>query len=271
MSEDEPKKKILSYLTDIESLYGVNILFAVESGGREWGFNSKDSDYDVRFVYKRPLSWYLSILNRKDTIDRMFEDGLFDLSGWDIKKMLFQIYKGNPCVAEWFFSNTIYMDKSILSVFSDISKRYFNPRSSIYHYLHMAHGNYKEYILNIDSPILKKYLYICRPLLCCIYIEKYGAQPPSNIDNLIVKVIDLVPIGVVNDIKYIVMLKRNGNELGSDKKIERLNDWISERIKYFQKAARIESKKIADAPDELNDFFMSNVIKDVNFLRREHE
>jgi uncharacterized protein len=45
------------------------ILYACESGSRGWGFPSPDSDYDVRFVYLRPLEWYLSIDDRANTID----------------------------------------------------------------------------------------------------------------------------------------------------------------------------------------------------------
>ena len=45
------KALILQRLKEIESRYDVRILLAVESGSRAWGFASKDSDYDVRFVY----------------------------------------------------------------------------------------------------------------------------------------------------------------------------------------------------------------------------
>lgn len=44
-------------LGDVEARHGVSILFACESGSRGWGFESADSDYDVRFVYWHALDW----------------------------------------------------------------------------------------------------------------------------------------------------------------------------------------------------------------------
>lgn len=46
---------ILEQLKAIEERENVKILYACESGSRAWGFPSKDSDYDVRFIYIRPL------------------------------------------------------------------------------------------------------------------------------------------------------------------------------------------------------------------------
>lgn len=45
------KKIIVEKLKSIEAKESFKILFAVESGSRAWGFESVDSDYDVRFVY----------------------------------------------------------------------------------------------------------------------------------------------------------------------------------------------------------------------------
>ena len=45
------KKQIASILKDVEMCFGIEILFAVENGSRVWKMESRDSDYDVRFVF----------------------------------------------------------------------------------------------------------------------------------------------------------------------------------------------------------------------------
>lgn len=79
------REKIELELERIEKENDVKILFAVESGSRAWGFPSKDSDYDVRFVYIHPVEWYLSIHDKRDVIEYPISDDL-DISGWDIKR-----------------------------------------------------------------------------------------------------------------------------------------------------------------------------------------
>jgi len=44
------KEEIRRRLVAVEQTESVEILLAVESGSRAWGFASKDSDYDVRFL-----------------------------------------------------------------------------------------------------------------------------------------------------------------------------------------------------------------------------
>lgn len=53
------QKEILKTLGQIEVQHNVKILYACESGSRAWGFPSPDSDYDVRYLYLRPLESYL--------------------------------------------------------------------------------------------------------------------------------------------------------------------------------------------------------------------
>ncbi len=76
---------ILSRLANIETSENIKIVYACESGSRAWGFPSQDSDYDVRYIYFRPIEWYLSIDDKKDVLEAPIYDQL-DINGWDIKK-----------------------------------------------------------------------------------------------------------------------------------------------------------------------------------------
>jgi hypothetical protein len=49
--ETEIIETIQKKLCETEETYNVNIVYAVESGSRAWGFESSDSDYDIRFIY----------------------------------------------------------------------------------------------------------------------------------------------------------------------------------------------------------------------------
>lgn len=65
----EIKKKIQDRLVEIESEFNVEILLAIESGSRAWGFESIDSDYDIRFIYKHKTEWYLNVLPKKMSLE----------------------------------------------------------------------------------------------------------------------------------------------------------------------------------------------------------
>ena len=70
------KEKIVENLQRIETQDHVVIFYTCESGSRAWGFPSKDSDFDVRFLYVRPVDWYLSIVEKRDVIERPLTDQL---------------------------------------------------------------------------------------------------------------------------------------------------------------------------------------------------
>ncbi|WP_025704407.1 DNA polymerase beta superfamily protein, partial [Paenibacillus graminis] len=91
---------IIRELRTIESEENVRILYACESGSRAWGFPSRDSDYDVRFLYLRCPEAYLSIFEQRDVIERPISD-LLDINGWDLKKGLTLFRKSNPPLLEW--------------------------------------------------------------------------------------------------------------------------------------------------------------------------
>jgi hypothetical protein len=73
---DSIHEAIVSRLDGIERDETVRVLYACESGSRAWGFESADSDYDVRFLYVHSRDWYLSIEDHRDVIERPINDGL---------------------------------------------------------------------------------------------------------------------------------------------------------------------------------------------------
>ena len=174
--------KIIEMLGNIETRNNIEILYAVESGSRIYGFANKDSDYDVRFVYKRPLKKYLNIIHpKKDVINFMSKDKKYDLVGWDINKALYLHYKSNPTLREWILSPIKYKDNPQL--FEDLPK--FNLENLYQHYYSLAKFNYRKYCTDdLTKFNHKKYLYVFRGLLSCQYINKYNREPPININEL---------------------------------------------------------------------------------------
>ena len=65
----------------LSAVRDVNVLVAVESGSRAWGIASRDSDYDVRFVYVRPVDEYLRLKETRDTMNWRLGETL-DIVGW---------------------------------------------------------------------------------------------------------------------------------------------------------------------------------------------
>ncbi len=63
--DKEIKEIVNQKLDEIEQKEQVKILYAVESGSRAWGLASADSDYDVRFIYVRPMEYYLRLEEKR--------------------------------------------------------------------------------------------------------------------------------------------------------------------------------------------------------------
>jgi uncharacterized protein len=242
-------EKIQVRLKEIELENNIEILLAVESGSRAWGFASPDSDYDVRFIYKNMLPWYISVTPHRDVLEYPIIDDL-DYSGWDIRKALYLLSKSNPVLFEWLKSPIIYRaDQGFLNTIESAKNNYFSPIGSVYHYLHMAKGNYREY-LKQDYVKVKKYFYVLRPILACLWIEKYRTSPPMEFEILRE---DLLAGTEVNDlISDLVIRKRRSNELSLEPMIQPLNDFIDKSIEYLEGTASYYNPALKADPAELD-------------------
>src|SRR5579885_617882 len=113
MVTPEIAEAIRRELTVVEAAEGATALYAVESGSRAWGFASTDSDYDVRLVYVRRPTWYLSIdLEERRDVGGKRCPGDVDLSGWDVRAALRLFARSNPPLLEWLRSPIVYRDRA---------------------------------------------------------------------------------------------------------------------------------------------------------------
>jgi predicted nucleotidyltransferase len=221
-------------LLAIEKDHDVKILYAVESGSRAWGFESADSDYDVRFVYAHNKNWYLNILPKRDVIEYPIVNE-FDYSGWDLRKTLFLVNKSNPVLFEWLQSPIVYYrDNYFYAIMKQLAKEYFSPKSSVYHYLHMAGGNYRQY-LKADEIKIKKYFYVLRPILACMWIEKKKEPPPMEFEKLLTLIEEKE---LLNKIAELLDKKKSGIGLGIEPKVKKINEFIEGSLMHFEKRVK---------------------------------
>ena len=204
------KTLILQRLKDIESRYNVRILLAVESGSRAWRFASKDSDYDVRFVYVHRKEWYLTLIEGRDVIEELDSDGVMDFAGWDLKKALLLMGKGNCAFAEWLNSPTIYYkDEGFFKGVSELKDDYFRKISAVNHYYHMAMNHDKRYLEKRGCE-MKRFMYHLRGLLAAKYAAQYGTYPPVLFCELVDRMVD--EPSIKTEIEKLVQLKKESRE-----------------------------------------------------------
>lgn len=221
---------IKTALKEAEDSRNIKVLYAVESGSRAWGFESEDSDWDVRFVYIHPADWYLQIDEKKDSMEVMLP-GDIDLAGWELRKALRLFRKSNPPMLEWLNSPIVYADEyGFAGMLRELIPGVYNPRSCMYHYISMARGNYKDY-LQSDMVKLKKYFYAIRPILACDWIRTIGTMPPTAFREL---KNGLQPDAAVDtEIEKLLLRKVAVKEMGTEPANQILIQFIAEKIDFY--------------------------------------
>ena len=145
---------IKEYLKYLERKYNIQILFAIENGSRAWNMASKNSDYDVRFVFKRNIKDYISLNKEKDVLELYLDEeykfskpehALIDMVGFDLMKYTGLLLKSNPTTLEWFMSEIVYYGSNDLPIKQYIQEN-FNPQALVYHYFSQCVKQYNRYI-----------------------------------------------------------------------------------------------------------------------------
>jgi len=256
MQDNEVFPRVRDALARLEAARNVHVLYACESGSRAWGFASRDSDYDVRFLYVHQRDWYLSVEDRRDVIEQPLCDEL-DVSGWELRKALRLLRKSNPPLLEWLKSPVVYRHDPVFAAeFGALAVEFYSPRRCFAHYLHMAFGNWRHYLLGREEVSLKKYLYVFRPLLACRWIERQLGQVPMLFAELVQGVLEEAEVRAALD--ELVARKRSADELAAAPPVEALSRFIAEELPRLEALA--EPEESAGELEDLNRFFRRHAL-----------
>jgi predicted nucleotidyltransferase len=222
-------QEIQNKLTEIEQTHGIRIVYACESGSRAWGFPSTDSDYDVRFIYVKPLNDYLSINDYKDTFGLPVNEVL-DINGWEIRKSLRLFKNSNAPLYEWLQSPIVYAkNDAFLMDMQAWMHACFSLKKGMHHYLSMTKTTWAE--IQSDEIKIKNYFYCLRSLLAACWIADKQQLPPMDLSSL--------RTSITNDacqqaLNALLKIKLCADEKTMIKPDHVLHDFIENRLIYCE-------------------------------------
>jgi predicted nucleotidyltransferase len=118
--------------------------------------------------------------------------------------------KGNATLIEWLDSPLVYRaDEAFLAAMRRAAQETWQPERAFRHYIHMARGNNREYLQG-ETVRFKKYLYVLRPLLACLWIERKGGMPPMPFQALVDGIVEDAALRAAID--DLLARKRTANE-----------------------------------------------------------
>lgn len=248
--------KIVNYLKQIEKDKNVEILLACETGSRAWGFPSPDSDFDIRFIYKHKIDWYLNLNEQKDTIEMMFENNEIDLSGWDIKKTLQLLWKSNAPLLERIQSPIVYFANAIfLTEINILARNTYSKIATMHHYLSMSKKIFSE-IVDKEDVKLKKLFYALRTAVACKWIMEKDGIPPIVFQTMLEEL--EIEYAIKNRIYQLIELKETKDESYFHQKEKGINMFIESIIAQAEKVApKLPSSQ--GKIEDLNQFFKNTL------------
>lgn len=215
------RRAVAAELERMERAEDVRVLLAVESGSRAWGFASPDSDFDVRFVYVRPVEHYLRLEPARDVLEWRVDEVL-DVDGWDANKALRLLRGSNPSLFEWLASPIVYAEDPAFAVVRELATDCFSPVASAHHYLSMGRNHLAA--LAGETVRLKKCLYTMRAILAARWVVAERAPAPMLLRDLVDAELEEPMKGLAAEL---LEVKTAGGERSEFPRIAALNTWAS--------------------------------------------
>ena len=254
MTQEEMLLLVPEKLKEIERLYHISVLFAVESGSRAWGVASPDSDFDVRFLYKRAPRDYLRLDPMRDVIEIPI-DSTWGVAGWDLMKALKLLHQSNPGLYDWFGSPVVYWDDGFKERFSPLMQLCFSRSRMLHNHHGIAARHYGDVLKDVTvSP--KKYFYALRSVLACRWIDRFDSAPPVLFSELTAAVL---PAEQKETVDYILEQKSGNPEKSRIDRLPDMDRFLQEQLLLFEEKLRTLPREEPFGWDELNAFFLSEL------------
>jgi predicted nucleotidyltransferase len=237
-------------LYDVQRRVPYPLVFATVSGAHQYGFPSRDSDYDLRAAHVLPANEVLGLTPPRETIELTVTaaQGRVELVTHDVHKFFSLILKRNGYVLEQIYSPLVVMSSPEHVELKEIARRCIT-RGHADHYLGFAESQWRA--LGAKSPRIKVLLYVFRVLLTGIHLMKTGeveaSLPRLNEEFRLSYIDDLVAQKVAGEEDAVV----------GDARLEFFEtEYLRLREALADAAAVAALPNTPDAVDELNDLLL---------------
>lgn len=179
---DLPESRI-KLLARVAESHRYPLLFATLSGSHLYGFDSPDSDFDLRGSHVLPAREVVGLGEGMTTVqnEQMIEGLEIDLVTHDIKKFFEMLLKRNGYVLEQLYSPIVIQTSDTFEELKSIARGCIT-RHHNYHYLGFAETQWKLFTKD-PTPMVKPLLYTYRVLLTGIHLLRTG-EIEANLTRL---------------------------------------------------------------------------------------
>lgn len=192
--------ELVSKLKTIANSKGGTLFNAYISGSNLYGWNSKDSDIDIRGSIVLDTKNFLGLGSPKDVFE--INSTEYDLTLFELKKLINLAIKGNCNILEEINAPQFYKTASFVKL-QQLINNAFGKKGIYNSYRGLAEFNYKKFIKQGRNTV-KKYLYVFRGLMAGIYCLQTGQIQP-NIEQLNKKF-------KIKEVTKLLEIKRAGTE-----------------------------------------------------------
>ena len=179
------------------------------SGSHLYGWESKDSDTDIRGCFILSKEQFLGLNKPLEIIELKTEENK-DIVLFEVRKLINLALQNNCNILEEINAEQFYKTADFVKLRQLINNAF--GKKGIYNsYRGLAEFNYKKFILSGKNTV-KKYLYVFRGLMAGIYCLQTGLVKPN--------IIELNKYFKIKEVDKLVEIKRNGLENEPLKELE---------------------------------------------------